>query len=43
MEFYIFEFVWVQNFNLTNNFEFLDQIYPKKVIPAQNRKSSPRA
>ena len=38
IEFCIFELVIVSNFNL-NNFEFLDQICPRKKFMVKNRKS----
>ena len=38
IEFCIFELVFVSNFR-TNNFEFLDQIYPIKVFIVKTRKS----
>ena len=31
MEFYIFELFFLSNFTWTNNFEFLDQICPRKI------------
>ena len=38
IEFCIFELVFVSNFTL-NNFEFLDQICPRKIFMVKNRKS----
>ena len=37
IEFCIFELVFVSNFTL-NNFEILDQIYPRKIFMVENRK-----
>ena len=34
--------IWISLGTKTDNFEFLDQIYPKKVFPVENRTSSPR-
>ena len=39
IEFCIFELVLLPNFILTDNFDFLDCICPKKVFPVLNRKS----
>ena len=38
IEFCIFELIFVSNFTL-NNFEFLDQICPRKIFMVKNRKS----
>ena len=38
IEFYIFEIVMVPNFSLNDNFEFLDQINPKKAFLIYKRK-----
>ena len=39
IEFCIFELAFVSNFTLTNDFEFLDQICPRKIFMVKNRKS----
>ena len=39
IELYIFELVWAPNFTLTNNFEFWDQICPKRAFSAENNES----
>ena len=42
MEFCMFELDLSTKFQLkTDDFEFLDQIYPKKAFPVANRTSSP--
>ena len=41
IEFCIFELIFVSNFTL-NNFEFLDQICPRKIFMVKNRKSEHR-